>query len=463
MITLYTPGTGFPDLEAKIAFGLARVGIEAFGPNGIKITPLCGIYKISIEGDMNTLVATFELLSKRILSSNYIPATTPGITGRSANSLQLDSNDKLGLARYNSFPTITIRNKKSEPVCHHTQTRVTKVSNVIGLAAPTSYHHSRDFINVQQDVYGIHRPTNPKEICKNCALLALLGTWFTTFIFSIKTQEIIITPLPKTRISGRRFLSLYSIQHQLRKTWHNQELPCHLIPIFFLSRIPSSSEILSNFDLFVAVLSRQQGYHVDGFLVTPVKTYFKYLSNNSFNPATVDIMFSRGALEALSALNRVLLFRQLSELHKFARLYLKETTPKDSNQVNLLYPETTKYLLKEVAMIKPEIIKNKAISSLAQTLRYFIREKKYHYADDLRNARKESKDFEETITKMLREGRLRFAQNEKIHLPNEEEIKEIFNLANEHFDEVKTAVVLLGLSFPSKGEEEITDKEVQDD
>jgi len=25
MITLYTPATGFPDLEAKIAYGLARI------------------------------------------------------------------------------------------------------------------------------------------------------------------------------------------------------------------------------------------------------------------------------------------------------------------------------------------------------------------------------------------------------------------------------------------------------
>jgi len=28
MIRLYTPGTGFPDLEAKIAYGLAAIGLE---------------------------------------------------------------------------------------------------------------------------------------------------------------------------------------------------------------------------------------------------------------------------------------------------------------------------------------------------------------------------------------------------------------------------------------------------
>jgi len=29
-ITLYTPATGFPDLELKIAYGLARMGIETY-------------------------------------------------------------------------------------------------------------------------------------------------------------------------------------------------------------------------------------------------------------------------------------------------------------------------------------------------------------------------------------------------------------------------------------------------
>jgi len=54
---------------------------------------------------------------------------------------------------------------------------------------------------------------------------------------------------------------------------------------------------------------------------------------------------------------------------------------------------------------------------------------------------------------MLREGRLRFEQKEPIHLPNEAEIKELFQLANKNFDEVKTALVILAFSFPTKEEE----------
>ncbi len=49
MIVLYTPSTGFPDLEVKIAYGLARVGIEAFGINNVKIIPLQGFYSVHIH------------------------------------------------------------------------------------------------------------------------------------------------------------------------------------------------------------------------------------------------------------------------------------------------------------------------------------------------------------------------------------------------------------------------------
>lgn len=118
-------------------------------------------------------------------------------------------------------------------------------------------------------------------------------------------------------------------------------------------------------------------------------------------------------------------------------------------------------------MIDSEIIENIALGSLARTLRYFVRERKYSYADDIRNARKESRDFEETIAKMLREGELRRIQQEQdrksgkkienwMHLPKDEEIKEVFRLANSNYDGTKTALVILAFSFPSKTEESTT-------
>jgi CRISPR type I-A-associated protein Csa5 len=469
-ITLYTPATGFPDLEAKIAYGLARVGIEAFGMEKITIHDEGGFYKVVIgvdENESEKLEKTLNLLCRRLLSSSYIPFSTPGIGGRSAESIPVSENEIFSLDNFKSMP-VNATNKKSEDVCRH---RNTPVGNIIGFAVATSYHHKRDGldISIQQNVP--RRPTNPKNICKICALLSLLGMWYASFIYNVSDREVIAIPILKGEINGIKLQEIYSLQHQIRRNWINQKIPQVAIPLVFLSQIPSSADILVEFDLFVAVLSRQQGYHVDGLFLIPIENYLDFIRQTPYNIATIDKLlntfgdkrYPKEAYDALIELNNAIYYRKSDSLLKFARLYALETAPKDSNKwINLLYPETTKYLLKEVAMIRSEIIENPALGSLARTLRYFIREKKYSYADDIRNARKDSTDFEETIAKMLRESRLRLEQKEKIHLPTDEEIKEIFHLANENFESTKLALVMLAFSFPSSSEEQEA-KEVENE
>ena len=452
MITLYTPATGFPDLEIKIAYGLARVGIETFGMEKIALHNEGGFYSTTFdvnENESEKIDKTFNMLCKRLLSSSYIPFSTPGVGGRSAESIPASENETFSLENYKSILFNAI-NRKSENVCRH---RNSSVGNIIGLATSTSYHHKRDGLDVSIQQNIPRRPTNPKNICKTCALLSLLGVWYASFIFSISDKEIMVIPIPKARITGSTLQEIFALQHQIRKSWFNQEIPQVLIPIIFLSKIPSTADILEGFDLFVAVLSRQQGYHVDGLFLIPIENYLDFIRQTPYNVATIDVMLRREAYGPLLELNKAIYNRAKASLPKLARLYVQETST--NNFANLLYPETAKYLLKEVAMISPEIIENPAVGSLARTLRYFIREKKYGYADDIRNARKESKDFEDTIAKMLREGRLRLEQKEMIHLPTDEEMKEVFRLANTDFDKTKTALVILAFSFPSSGETEI--------
>lgn len=450
MITLYTPATGFPDLEVKIAYGLARVGIEAFGMDKVVIEDRGGFYTVVIDVDDNEtgkLDKTFNLFCKRLLSSSYVPFNTPGIAGKSAESIPVNENEKFSLSDYNSVASI-VENKSSENVCRH---KSISVGNIIGFAASTSYHQRRDGIDISIQQNIPRRPTNPKKICKTCALLSLLGIWYASFIFSIADREVIAIPVPKGKIDGLKLQEIYALQHQIRRDWINQEIPQVTIPLIFLSKIPSSADILKGFDIFIAVLSRQQGYHVDGLFLIPIENYLDFIGQTPFNIAAIDVMLRREAYASLQELNNVVYSKNKASLIKFARLYVKETST--NNFINLLYPETGKYLLKEVAMISSEIIENPALESLARTLRYFIREKKYGYADDIRNARKESKDFEETIAKMLREGRLRLEQKEMIHLPTDEEIREVFRLANQDFEATKTSLVILAFSFPTRAEE----------
>lgn len=470
-ITLYTPATGFPDLEVKIAYGLARVGIEAFGMEKVAIYDEGGFYKVAIdvyENESSKLDKFFNLLCHRLLSASYIPFSTPGIAGRSAESITVSQDEVFSLESYKTI-TVNAKNKRTENICRH---GYTSVGNVIGFATSTSYHHTRDGldISIQQNVP--RRPTNPKKICKVCALLSLLGTWYATFIFNVSDREVFVIPVPRGEIKGTKLQEIFSLQHQIRKYWFNQEIPQVLIPLFFLSKIPSSAEILDGFDLFIALLSRQQGYHVDGIFLLPIDRYLDFIRYSPFNVATTDNLlktfgnsyYTKEAYDAFIELNKAVYNRDSSSAVKFARLYVQDTSPKKGNWINLLYPETAKYLLREVAMIKTEIIENPALESLARTLRYFIRERKYGYADDIRNARNGARDFEETIAKMLREGELRRIQQEQersagkeiknwIYLPKAEEIKEVFKLANEDFEGTKLALVILAFSFPSKVEE----------
>ena len=384
-----------------------------------------------------------------MLSSSYIPFTTPGIGGRSAESLAAKESERFSLDNYKTTMFNAI-NKKSENICRHNNG---SVGNIIGFAVATSYHQRRDGIDISFQQNVPRRPTNPKNICKTCALIALLGIWYASFIFNVAKREIIAIPIPKGEIKGTKLQEIFTLQHQVRREWINQEIPQILIPLIFLSKIPSSADILNGFDLFVAILSRQQGYHVDGLFLIPIDNYLSFIRANPYNIATIDNMMRKESYSALQELNYIIYNRVATYLPRFARLYVQETSTKDFT--NLLYPETTKYLLKEVTMIKPEIIEDQAIGSLARTLRYFIKERKYSYADDIRNARKESNVFETTISKMMREGRLRLEQKERIHLPTDEEIKKVFRLANENFDSIKTALVILAFSFPARAEEEI--------
>jgi len=450
MITLYTPATGFPDLEVKIAYGLARVAMEA-GYEPV-IIPNGGFYGIKIEGEIVKLNNTFNILAKRILSSNYLPLNTPGITGRSASTIQVKDSESFDIGIFTNIVEIA-EHKKSEPFCRHNVKN--RVSNVLGFttSATTGVLCKRDGLDITFYQGQPRRPTEPRDICKTCALLSLLGMWYASFIFSVADKEVIVIPIPNQELPAYKLQEIFALQHQVRKEWFRQDIPQSLIPLVFLSKIPSSADILEGFYLFIAVLSRQQGYHVDGLYLIEIERYLNFIKYSPYNIATIELMLKSEAYGSLQELNKTIYYLELDPLLKFARLYVQETST--NNWTNLLYLETANYLLKEVGMIPPNIIENKALQSLARTLRYFIRERKYGYADDIRNARKDSRNFEETIAKMLRESRLRLEQKEKIHLPTDEEIKEIFRLANEDFESTKFALVMLAFSFPTRSEEEV--------
>jgi len=467
MLTLYTPATGFPDLETKIAYGLARVGIEA-GYEPV-ITPHGEFYSVEIKGEKEKLNNTFNTLVKRILSSDYIFSNTPGITGRSATKMQVKDSEHFDIGIFKEIKKIA-KHKESENFCRH---EGNKVSNVIGFTAfaTTGVLCKRDGVDIYLYRGQPRRSNKPRKICKTCALLSLLGMWYASFIFSVADKEVIVMPIPNKELKASKLQEIFTSQHQIRNEWIPQNIPQVLIPLVFLSKIPSSADIFEGFDLFIAVLSRQraQNYHVDGVFLIKIENYLNFIRHSSYNVAAVETIVKKEAYSSLQELNNAIYYHNLDALTKFARLYVQQTS--SNNWVNLLYPETTKYLLKEVAMIKEEIIKNKAVRSIAKTLGYFVWNKDYQnysFADGLRNA-KTDKDVRETFEKLIREAKLRYDQEKDKengnppHLPHPDDIEEINHLLNkqEYFDQVITTLYLLAFSFESYKTIKIETKETQ--
>ncbi len=462
MISLQTPFTGYPDLEVKIAYGLARVGAEAIGTERVTIKNRGGYYEVQIDASENKfelLEKTFSMLCQRMLSSEVLPFMTPGVGTRSAAKIKAGEKESFSLKIYRNR-NFLLENRKTQNVCRHNNK---SVGNILGFTASTSYHNRRDGIDVvltprntkdKTSPKITRRPTNPRNICKTCGLLSLLGSWFSSFMFRTIDKEVMVVPIPKKTATGEVLRQILASHHLLRKEWIARRVPEKVMPLIILTRIPSTAYFLKGFDFFLSFMSGggNRGYHVDGISSVPLDSYLKFIDANPYNVASVHNLLRGECYEGLQILNELIVYRRVDLLGRFCKVYSSRTSTPNSKYASLLYGETARYLLREVAMISPEIIDNKSLASLARTLRYFVRDRKYCYADDIRNARKDSRDFENTIAKMLREARLRLEQDEKIHLPNEKEVREVFRLANDSFEEVKTALAILAFSFPYSAE-----------
>ncbi len=458
-ISLYTPATGFPDLEVKIAYGLARVGIEA--GYAFRLFPERGFYKLEFQAqDSDKLKSSFLNILKRLLSSDrfFDLGVKAKYKGKySANEKIINDLSNTDFSGLFSLRTISNLSIKKDMFCGHTN--IGKFGGSSGLILISSFHAGKPY--ERDKSYS----TFNQSLCAVCGYLAVLGLY--SFGFNIQMGQgknrkyAIVLPIPKNSLTFENVQMLFSLQKTLHNYWLSDVQPLRTFTVGLLAKVPSLSDIINDlqltFHLSLVSKDNRGDTAIEQTAIIDALPFSKFISGSSYNSATVTKLLGSSKnppkVASLIEITKILENDRERNLPKFARLYLQETSTKD--WTNLLYPETSNYLLKEVAMINSEIIENPALGSLARTLRYFIREKKYGYADDIRNARRESRDFEETVAKMLREGRLRLEQNEMIHLPTDEEIREVFRLANQDFESTKLALVILAFSFPARAEENI--------
>ncbi len=475
MIELYTPGTGFPDLEAKIAYGLAAVGLEVTDEVGIEAKP--GFFIVQIDSrDERAINEAFKVLVKRLLASTHMFNELPGIQSQNlSNYLTVDEkgNLKERLLNYNLVSIFSYREPvpvffRSDKLCHHQEVpKFGKSSDKDDVKSKGSKGSEGGLILVASTHAGKPYARNSAQtrsnttLCEVCGYLTVIG--FSKFVFQNKNgkKSITVMAIPAGRLSSNSLKTLMAAQKITRKKWLSGDIPARTVPLALMSKFTSIPDAIRNddFTLHISVFSSER--RVDEFSQQPDESTKKFISAHPQNAATVERLLEKNpAVTAINALYDALTTKTLVDISRFARLYVQETSK--NNYVNLIYPKTANYLLKEVGMIPEKIINDEAINSLASTLRYFVKKRNYGYVDNIRNARYESRDFEETIAKMLREAAIRRnpktgrdEDNEYVPMPNDEQVRRIFELASksEGFNQVKTALAILAFTYEKEKEE----------
>ena len=469
MLSLETPRTGLIDGEAKIAWGLARVLLECLEePQQMTMIPQPDHYRLEVEGTVSPQDFRHAFLTWciRVLSSEPKMRDTPGAPLKYFEDYCQRLRDfpqyfsELDIMGFYLPPRpLPIEKKSFHKVnrCHHNnesfdQMKGCKLKRVILFSsAHIGKPYKRNRAGAASNI----------RLCPLCNALSLIGARTAQKSIRLGNRGIVaITPLIISSITGDDYIKLISAINYLEE-WIN-EIPINSVMLVLLARAPHLAEVSSgiNLTLHLALIEAQK--RVSSTSLIPLKPLADYISHKSFNTYIASRAYSRHArtdLRTLLYLSDLLLSRDYARqrwlAYAFARQYIVNENSQKGEVCNYIYPQTTNYILKEVLKMPPELITDQHLRSATNMLRYFVRERKFGYVDNIRNART-PQEFKKEFLLALREARSIFEGSKpgeaRPHIPSERDIEHILKLIEEHLEEVKTVMALFALSFPARKE-----------
>jgi len=455
VLTLYTPGTGFPDLEAKIAFGLARVAVEA--GTDVTLQPLAGLYRVDVQSDAQAFNEAFRLLAQRMLTALRV-YFVPGIQPKYRKNFPPLKNGQLAewiegtdITSMFNAPDEQQKETTNLAMCGHDLNQVPPFGGKTGLMLFASSHAGMPSERDRRS-----KDYNTK-LCSACGLLTVLALHTCCFHWTLGTggnrHSTTATLLPQIPMDTVTLSHLLAAQKLLSGGWLSDVLPLRVVPLAVAAKFPHVNEVarLCGGVFHLVMFDSGNRDRVEGTIIHAMDPLARFLRDSPHNCATVQLLL-RGApkVAPLTTLNEAIGLSGTEaarpQAMKFARLFAQEAAPKDATYPRLLYYQTARYLMEVMCMIDPRIIEHEAVNAVAGTLRYFVNARNYSYVDSLRNAREGTTEFEDTLAKMLREARVR-GEEENVWIPADQHIKEVIELAGEDFEATKTALVLLSLTW----------------
>ncbi len=462
MLRLVTPGTGLPDLEAKLAFGLVRLAAETRQPFDLKPEP--GRYRLTLSASSGQLNDAFRLQARRHYASET-PFRLPGIQAQyRPNYPTVDSQAELKPA-YRDADLVVLfrqghqgeRNPWSRNQCGHNA--IEPFGGKSGLILATSSHAGmpprRDRLS-----------GGNLRLCAVCGLLVVIGirsACLRNLLGSGSQRLTVLTSLiPQTALRHDTLLEILAVQKEFDQRPVCGLIPLQTAPLAVLTRFPHLAQLLATVAMrfHLTLYSHGRTDRVDATQVVDATRLARFLHTSPFHSATVEALLGSGrtppVVSALVELTRALTTDALSDRRHAAIRFARITAMQElGGQPRLLYHSTGRHLAEEICMIPPSIIEHEAIGAVADLVRYFVVHRNYGYVDAIRNARDGSRDLERTLTAMLREcwtrrdpdtGRDDCPRAHFVPLPDEGQIRTIMTLAQTAFEDVKLALALLGLS-----------------
>lgn len=467
MIILQTPGTGFDDFESRIALGICRVALDCFDPEQVILEESFDRYLVHIdtEEDKKSDVAkSLAYWCIRTLSDQNMLLKTPGF-----RPLHLDKQAKsitdFGIAIRNTSEEIL------EPYRLNTPEHIRKGAH------DSSCGHDNDGMFGSLLAFSPQLGQPPKrnnpahqitlKLCSVCGALGLLGTIsFQTGVpvsrnGRLTKERYFFMPRFRGRTTGSMLQAYIAAVKHIQPRLNN--VPTNSALLALLSSYPHISRIIREHLAEASILPVFFVARVDSSGNAPRYQHFEernidaelmFLGANPYNVALAQstYRYAKDKPELLQLLSKTLQFKQYQDAVSFCREYVSTTEGKQ-----LIYIESSRHIAKEVLGMDEKLIDNPHIGAVASMLKYFVRERRFGYVDNLRSSRT-PEEFEKHLLSAQRDAASIYYSAEtnriKPYMPNETNFRETLKALNiADFERVKTLICLLAFSFSDKKEE----------
>jgi len=459
----YTPGTGLPDFEMRIALGLCAAALNVVDPKNIKLYEKFDKYCIEItdEPDMAKKVQkSLGWLCQNKLSDQSLLLRTPGFRplhlekqakgvaefGKKLMTNQASGLNEIFVVKYN------LRKGAHDYPCGHTDFKKDEPFGALLTFSPYLGQPPKRN-NVK------HQITLP--ICPYCGVTGLAGTALFQIDISIsskdrtKRERFFFLPKFKNETSGEVLAKYLAASKHIMGNL--DDIPAYSAPLVLLALYPHLIDVIgtSSPTIFVGRLDSSGNAPRYGYSVEqPVQTENHYLQS-VFNRAFVQSCYRMDKKsELIGLLARSLQSCDVKSALDFARTYASATESK------MLLPwSTTEFFIKEVFKMDKSLLegeKFKVIKEVADMLQYFVKERNFGYVDNLRKAR-DADEFAKLLLDAQRVAQSAMLdpkkQNNKPFLPGQNTIQHLLQIINEdekQFKSVQTMIALLAFTYYKK-------------